>query len=292
MTKIAIIGAQGMLGSAVCRYLSEKKYQVLEINSSRKTQSSNLVAQFDIVNDSLEKLEKILTDVSFVINCAGLIRHKIDENSIESLNSLIKINSLFPIQLTTLSHKMNFKVIQIATDCVYSGQEGNYSESDIRVPNDYYGYSKALGEHIHHNLITLRCSLVGRELNSKVEFMEWVLNHGEGSVINGFTDHVWNGLTTLHFAKIVSGIIETSEFKDGTFHLVPSDSVSKFELAKLIVENFAISGVKIAQSKSYGAVNRILITNYKEFNSDMWRDAGYNKPLTIAEMIKEYSLWV
>ena len=82
MTKIAIIGAQGMLGSAVCRYLSEKKYQVLEINSSRKTQSSNLVAQFDIVNDSLEKLEKILTDVSFVINCAGLIRHKIDENSI------------------------------------------------------------------------------------------------------------------------------------------------------------------------------------------------------------------
>ena len=291
MTKIAIIGTQGMLGSAVCRYLSEKAYQILEINSSGKTQSNNPVTQFDIVVNEIEKLENNLKGIDFVINCAGLIKHKIDENNKDSLNNLIRINSLFPIQLTNLSHKLNFKVIQVATDCVYSGEKGNYSESDDKDPVDYYGYSKVLGEHSDSNLITLRCSLVGRELNSKVEFLEWILAHGKEKEITGFTDHFWNGLTTLHFAKIVNAIIEGNNFKAGTFHLVPSDSVSKFELAKIILEFFGKSDVKITQSQSSKAVNRILTTNYQEFNNDMWGNAGYNMPLTISEMVKEYALW-
>ena len=291
MTKIAIIGTQGMLGSAVCRYLSEKTYQIIEINSTGKTQSSNPVNQFDIAVSEIEMLENHLKGIDFVINCAGLIKHKIDENNKDSLNNLIRINSLFPIQLTNLSHKLNFKVIQVATDCVYSGEKGNYSESDERDPVDYYGYSKVLGEHSDSNLITLRCSLVGRELNSKVEFLEWILAHGKEKEINGFTDHFWNGLTTLHFAKIVNAIIEGNNFKAGTFHLVPSDSVSKFELAKIILEFFGKSDVKITQSQSSKAVNRILTTNYQEFNNDMWGNAGYNIPLTISEMVKEYALW-
>jgi len=291
MTKIAIIGTQGMLGSAVCRYLSEKSYQILEINSSGKTQSSNPVTQFDIAVDEIEKLENHLNGVDFVINCAGLIKHKIDENSKESLNNLIRINSLFPTQLTNLAHKLSFKVIQVATDCVYSGERGNYSESDDKDPVDYYGYSKVLGEHSDSNLITLRCSLVGRELNSKVEFLEWILAHGKEKEITGFIDHFWNGLTTLHFAKIINAIIEGNTFKAGTFHLVPRDSVSKFELAKIIHEFFGKSDVKITQSQSSKAVNRILTTNYQEFNNDMWGYAGYNSPLTISEMVKEYALW-
>jgi len=291
MTKIAIIGTQGMLGSAVCRYLSEKTYQLIEINSTGKTQSSNPVYQFDIAVNEIEMLENHLKGTDFVINCAGLIKHKISKNSKESLNNLIRINSLFPIQLTNLSHKLDFKVIQVATDCVYSGERGNYSESDEKDPVDYYGYSKVLGEHSDSNLVTLRCSLIGRELNSKVEFLEWVLAHGKEKAITGFTDHFWNGLTTLHFAKIINAIIEENNFKAGTFHLVPRDSVSKFELAKIIHEFFGNSDLKITQSQSSKAVNRILATNYQEFNKDMWGNAGYNSPLTISEMVKEYALW-
>jgi len=291
MTMVAIIGTQGMLGSAVCRYLSEKNYQILEINSSGKTQSSNPVTKFDIVINSIEELESDLSSVDYVINCAGLIKHKIDEESTESLNNLIRINSLFPIQLTNLSHKLNFKVIQVVTDCVYSGTKGNYLESDTKDPIDYYGYSKVLGEHNDSNLISLRCSLIGRELNSKIEFLEWVLSHDKANELNGFTNHTWNGLTTLHFAKIANGIIQGNIFKAGSFHLVPSDSVSKFELAKIILEYFGRSDVKITQSQSSKAVNRILTTNNKQFNNDMWRGAGYNSPLSISEMVKEYALW-
>jgi dTDP-4-dehydrorhamnose reductase len=291
MAKIAIIGSQGMLGSAVCRHLSDEKHQILEINS-KEINSNNSVMQFDIVSNNIDDLRNSLENYDFVINCAGLIKHKINEKDINSLSDLISINSLFPIKLTNLSHELNFKVIQIATDCVYSGEKGDYVEDDIKDPVDYYGYSKALGEHSDSNLMTLRCSLIGRELKSKVEFLEWVLNQGIKSEIKGFTDHFWNGLTTLHFAKIVNGIIKREQFKDGTFHLVPKDSVTKFELAKNIANSFERSDIRITQGNSSKAVNRVLATNYPQVNSDLWLNAGYNNPLGIIEMIKEYALWV
>ena len=259
---IAIIGSQGMLGSAVCRYLSEEKHQILEVNR-KEINSSNSVKQFDIISSNIDDLRNSLENYDFVINCAGLIKHKI-----------------------------NFKVIQIATDCVYSGEKGDYVEGETKDPVDYYGYSKALGEHSDSNLMTLRCSLIGRELKSKVEFLEWVLNQGIKSEIKGFTDHFWNGLTTLHFAKIVNGIIKREQFKDGTFHLVPKDSVTKFELAKNIANSFERSDIRITQGNSSKAVNRVLATNYPQVNSDLWLNAGYNNPLGIIEMIKEYALWV
>ena len=291
MAMIAIIGSQGMLGSAVCRYLSEEKHQILEINS-KEIISINSVMQFDIVSNNIDNLRNSLENYDFVINCAGLIKHKINEKNINSLSDLISINSLFPIKLTDLSHELNFKVIQIATDCVYSGEKGDYVEGDTKDPVDYYGYSKALGEHSDSNLMTLRCSLIGRELKSKVEFLEWVLNQGIKSEIKGFTDHFWNGLTTLHFAKIVNGIIKREQFKDGTFHLVPKDSVTKFELAKNIANSFERSDIRITQGNSSKAVNRVLATNYPQVNSDLWLNAGYNNPPGIIEMIKEYALWV
>lgn len=291
MTNIAIIGTQGMLGSAVSRYLSEKKFRILEINSSGITQGNNQVAKFDITQDNVDKLEKYLSGINFVVNCAGLIRHKINEKSLTSLSDLIKINSLFPFELSKLSHKLNFKVFQPATDCVYSGLKGNYSEADTKDPVDLYGYSKVLGEHIDINLLTLRCSLVGRELSTKLEFLEWVLSHSPEKSLKGFTNHHWNGITTLAFAKIVSGLIEGKKFTPGTFHVLPNDSVSKFELAKIIAINFGMTGTEMTQSQSPKAINRTLTTNFEQFNSDLWKAAGYNKVPTISEMVKEYSLW-
>jgi len=291
VTNIAIIGTQGMLGSAVSRYLSEKKFRILEINSSGITQGNNQVAKFDITQDNVDKLEKYLSGINFVVNCAGLIRHKINEKSLTSLSDLIKINSLFPFELSNLSHKLNFKVFQPATDCVYSGLKGNYSEADTKDPVDLYGYSKVLGEHIDINLLTLRCSLVGRELSTKLEFLEWVLSHSPEKSLKGFTNHHWNGITTLAFAKIVSGLIEGKKFTPGTFHVLPNDSVSKFELAKIISINFGMTDIEMTQSQGPKAINRTLTTNFEQFNSDLWKAAGYNKVPTISEMVKEYSLW-
>ena len=89
----------------------------------------------------------------------------------------------------------------------------------------------------------------------------------------------------------MEGIIKGNNFRSGTFHLVPSESISKFELAKIILGCFGTIEAKITQSKSSKAINRILTTNYQEFNNDMWLSAGYNRPPSIYEMMKEYALW-
>lgn len=73
--------------------------------------------------------------------------------------------------------------------------------------------------------------------------------------------------------------------------MLPKDSVSKFELAKIISINFGITGTEMIQSQSPKATNRTLATNFEQFNSDLWKTAGYNKVPTISEMVKEYSLW-
>ena len=291
MDKVAVIGTQGMLGSAVCRYLTDEKFQVIEINSTGQTQSNNSITKFDIASESINNLRGILSNVDYVINCAGLIKHKIEENNLKSLNNLIRVNSIFPIELSELAKELGFRVIQIATDCVFSGARGSYAESDIKDPIDNYGYSKVLGEHLDNNLITLRCSLIGKELNTKVEFLEWVLSHDKASEVGGFTNHHWNGLTTMHYAKIISGIMMRKYFTAGTFHIVPENSVSKFQLSQIILDCFGNSEIKVAPVQSPKSINRTLATNNEQFNLDMWRDAGYNKPLNIAEMIKEYSLW-
>jgi dTDP-4-dehydrorhamnose reductase len=292
MIKIAIIGTQGMLGSAVCRYLSGKDYQILEINSSGKTRCSNPVTQFDILNNDINELKKNLKNIDFVINCAGLIKHKINQNNLLSFNNLIRINSLFPIQLTDLSHELNFKVIQVATDCVYSGTKGNYIESDTKDPVDYYGYSKVLGEQSNSNLITFRCSLIGRELNTKIEFLEWVLNHLNGAEINGFSNHLWNGLTTLHFAKIIEAMITENIFTAGTFHLLPHDSVSKFNLIKILLNNFKNNNPILFETESEKPIDRRLGTIYPDFNRSLWGFAGYKEIPSINDMVKEYSDWL
>ncbi len=292
MIKIAVIGTHGMLGSAVCKYLSNDDFQIIEINTTGKTQNSNSVTKFDISSESINNLKAVLRNVSFVVNCAGIIKHKIEENNLNSINNLIRVNSIFPIELTELAKELGFKVIQTATDCVFSGDKGNYTESDAKVPIDNYGYSKVLGEHQDKNLITLRCSLIGRELNSKIEFLEWVLSHSEGSEVSGFTDHFWNGLTTLHYAKIITGIMKRNYFTAGTFHVVPEDSMSKYQLSQVILECFEKNHIKVAQIQSPKTVNRTLATDNVQFNLEMWRDAGYNKPLSIRKMIKEYALWV
>jgi dTDP-4-dehydrorhamnose reductase len=141
-------------------------------------------------------------------------------------------------------------------------------------------------------MMVLRCSVIGRELNSHVEFMDWILNHPVSSKISGFTNHYWNGLTTLHFARIVSGIIESKIFKSGTHHLLPVDSVSNFELIEMICEGFGRQDLDVEATEAGSFVDRRLSTKYPVKNNEFWQHAGYDKPLSIREMIAEYSNWI
>jgi len=288
MNKILILGFNGMLGTMVSEYFKDlNEFEVYK--TSRRIESSNLddkIYKFDVSQDSLENLIEV-TKPNYVINCIGVIKPDIDEKNIDSVKTAININSYFPLQIATLSKDFNFKYIQIGTDCVFSGQLGNYDESSFQDASDVYGKTKVAGEIEQLGKFILRGSIVGPELGEGKSILNWFLSE-EGGEVSGFSDHSWNGITTLNFAKIVHGMIKNNNFKNKINHIIPKDKVSKFELLNYFKIYFDVD-VQINETSSKQIVDRTLNTLNISDNLKLWNDAGYESIPNIEENIKELS---
>lgn len=291
-SNVTILGSTGMIGSGVTRYLSEKPHLVTEANRNAiQTRTGNKVISFDAVKDNIENFVGSLPSDSTILNFIGVIRHKIDEGQVESVANAIDINGKFPLRLITAAANNNCRVIQIGTDCVFSGSRGNYSESSPKDPVDVYGHTKLQGEIISENLMTLRVSVIGKEWKTHIELMDWVLNGKINGKLNGYTNHFWNGITSLHLAKVISGILEGGNFQPGTFHLVPQDKKSKFELITSIAQISGRRDLKIQEFADSASVDRTLTTQFPELNRNLWGAAGFSGIPTIDLMLEEYFTW-
>ncbi|MEK6624208.1 MAG: sugar nucleotide-binding protein, partial [Bdellovibrionota bacterium] len=127
--KIAIVGTTGMLGYAMSKYLRAQHIQVIEVSRDN----------YNIAEGQLARLEEIIKEADIVINGAGIVKPLIPNYPIEEV---LKINSIFPRNLSILCQKNGKKMFHITTDCVYSGKNGNYSEEDYFDAEDVYGLSK------------------------------------------------------------------------------------------------------------------------------------------------------
>lgn len=279
-----------MLGSAMAKLFEIQGFEVIEFNRSGKPViSKNRVIEFDACTTA-DLQKKILSlNVDVIVNAVGMIRQIIDESSAASVKRAFQINSDFPRMLNELSIKSSIPVIQIGTDCVFSGSHGNYVESSKFDPKDVYGKSKLEGERLSRNTITIRTSVIGKELNSSNSLLDWVLNQEKNAIVKGYTNHYWNGVTTLHFAKVVAGIILNGAYNLNVHHLVPSNIVSKFDLIKVIAETFGREDLKIIEHRTDVSINRTLSTNDFSQNSIFWRWAGYNKAPSIQAMVDEFA---
>ena len=191
---------------------------------------------FDPIKDNFADLCKIVNP-NFVINCIGAIKPTIT-NKKESINNAISINSLFPLEISKTAVDLEFNYIQIGTDCVFSGSKGNYSELSMTDATDVYGKTKIVGEVTSANKALIRSSIVGPETGNGKSLLNWFLRT-EDLEVNGFTDHEWNGVTTLNFAKIVLGITKNQNKNIKLQHLIPNDKVNKYELLLLFQEYFS-----------------------------------------------------
>lgn len=246
---IIIIGANGMLGNTVVKYFNSlEKYDITPLTSK----------EFNILTDPLESFTKILKNNTIVvINCAGIIKPRINTLVVEDV---FKINSLFPVQLGKLLN--NIKIIHISTDCVFTGNSGPYNEKDVPDATDIYGMSKILGEECQYNALVVRTSIIGEELNNKYSLLEWAKSE-TGNEVQGWTDHIWSGVTTLQLAKFISKLLTQDFFKNGLIHYagIPID---KYELLNIINDVYNLK-LKIKKTTSIKACNRSLImsSDYK-----------------------------
>jgi dTDP-4-dehydrorhamnose reductase len=283
MKKVLVLGATGMLGGA-CMEILERDPEIDLFGTARNKKSDFLV--FDAKVDSLSK---ILGEVkpTWIINCIGIIKPYISENNQASVENAIRINSEFPFLLASAAEKIGSKVIQIATDCVYSGVIGSYAESDLHDATDAYGKTKSSGEVPALNVMHLRVSIIGPEVGRSTSLLEWFRNQPNGAKLNGFTDHIWNGVTTHVFGKICLGIIKNNSFRPGPHHLIPKDNVTKAELLRIFVRAFNRPDIVISDHVNPVGIDRTLVTDDLEFNNILWRQAGYASPPTIEEMVFE-----
>ena len=292
MAIIGVLGSTGMLGSALCKYLTAEVAQLTEINrTGTPIVFGNPTVEVDVTE--LKNLSEVLKNQRFdyLINAIGLIKQLIIKENENDVKLAYSINSDFPALLNDYSQKYSIPIIQIGTDCVYSGVQGNYNEDSEFDGTDLYGLSKISGELLSQSTMILRTSIVGREINSKNSLMDWFLSQEQGACIQGFTNHFWNGVTTLEFAKVVIGIIKSNNFSPGVMHLVPANQSSKFELLQSFRTEFDRLDINIEPREAGLGINRTLSTLFPERNIRFWSDAGYNEVPTIDEMIRQYARW-
>ena len=293
MTNVVILGSSGMLGSAITEVLTSKLGKIIEVNRSGiSVVNGNECMAIDAAKkqDFGQFFDGLQID--YIVNAIGMIKQVINESNPSDLQKAQAINCDFVSALNQYSESREVPVIQIGTDCVFSGARGNYVEIDLLEATDIYSKTKIAGELNSPSSMILRTSIIGREIKSSHSLLEWILSQEKNCQVNGFTNHIWNGLTTYHFANLVSGVIESNGFLPGTFHVIPSGTISKYELLKLITLNFNRSDLIINKFEAPTAVDRTLATLNPAFNSQMWAQAGYDIIPSIQDMVSEYANWL
>jgi dTDP-4-dehydrorhamnose reductase len=288
-SRVHILGGTGMLGSTVLSVLGAQGFAVTATTRDLAIVPENLRETFSVFNASLDDIASTVAGLGpgdVVVNCIGIIKHHLrDDVSADRLNA-IDINAVLPYRLAAAAEAQGFRVIQIATDCVYSGSEGDYDESSAHDAIDVYGQTKSLGEVPSAAFLNLRCSIIGPEQKNRDSLLEWVLGHEPGSTFSGYLDHRWNGVTTDTFARVVAGLISSGRELTGTYHLVPADAVDKNTLSRLILDAYGRDDVAVTPVETGKPVDRTLATLHPEVNLSLWRDGGYENPPTIEAMLR------
>ncbi len=230
--RILILGATGMLGSAVYSHFN-KNSNFIAIPTYRS--NFGLAPNGIYFNALTDRVETIPKDFDYIINCIGIITPFIDKNPIVSL----KVNSLFPLELAHYCDENKIRLIHITTDCVYSGKDGKYLETSPQDATDFYGKSKALGECFPNGMV-LRTSIVGQETHNFVSLFSWAKSQA-GKRIDGYETHLWNGLTTKWYAKICEKIIHEDFYETDLFHIFAADDVSKYQLLQYFNDIFSLN---------------------------------------------------
>ena len=293
MARIGVLGSTGMLGSALTRVLSSRNHEVIEFNRNGHSVVGNgFFKEIDATWSENELSGQILKlDVDYLVNAIGLIKQVINESDEKSVYLAKQINAEFPKKINSISIANDIPVIQIGTDCVFSGNRGNYTERDEYSPVDLYGRTKVSGEFDSGAAMTIRASIVGSEIASKNSLLNWVLSQPINGKVNGYRTHFWNGVTTLAFSKVVAGVIENNLFSPGVTHLIPKDFVSKKELISIMTKAFQREDLVIEDFSSETPINRTLATVDLGTNAKHWSLAGYNQVPGIADLIQEFASW-
>ena len=234
MRRTLILGAGGMLGYAVGAWLALRGYQVAgtihrQAWAVRFPAPCSLLfgvdaLRFQTVTRALDEFQPDLAINCIAVRSAGDCARLIE---------MFRVNGQFPRQLAVACAARGIRLIHISTDGVFDGREGNYDEQSATSPIDPYGRSKAFGEQVGANALTLRTSMIGRAPSGSGSLLDWLIA-SRGEAVHGYSMVRFTGMPVTEIARYLDTLISSGRpLPSGIQHL-PGHELDKFALLRLL----------------------------------------------------------
>ena len=239
--KVLIMGSANIIGQVVGLYFRENGHDVTGYDSKP-------CRYYDSIQKSLYDLDCIKETIQSgcydaVLNFTAVVNQNAEQDKAEASY----INCFLPHYLEKITHNTKTVIVHRSTDCIFSGKKGGYIIDDIPDGESFYAKTKAIGELINQKDITMRVSLIGPDPDSNGDSLfPWFLR--QNGEVNGFTDAIWTGVTTIEFARVIEKLL--LQKAHGLFQCAPDTSISKYELLKVFEKYFPNNRKVIPISKS------------------------------------------
>jgi dTDP-4-dehydrorhamnose reductase len=231
-----------MLGHRLWRELDRHMDAFATVRGSARDYASldwfdprRIIGGVDVLSDADLDRAMAAAKPDVVINAVGIVKQRRDA---DSATTTIAVNALLPHRLADRCTAAGARLIHISTDCVFAGTTGAYTEADVPDAHDLYGRSKLLGEVDRAGCLTVRTSMVGREIRTSRGLFEWFLSH-RGEVVAGFTRARFSGLTTTELSRVIADVVQHHPDLRGVWH-VAGDPINKFDLLTIVNDAFGL----------------------------------------------------
>jgi dTDP-4-dehydrorhamnose reductase len=280
LEKVLVLGCNGMLGHKLYQVLSPDCDVTGTIRGTYRDISRYGFFEEAHITPAVNALEIPGVDRAIsqarpdvVINCIGIIK-ALEEKSGRLLN--VWLNAVLPHQLYEICRAKGVRLIHISTDCVFSGNKGDYHEDDPSDAEDVYGKTKYLGEVSGPGALTLRTSFIGRELSGANGLLEWFLSN-KGGRVDGYANAIFSGFPSWHLAGIIADIIARHKSLSGLYH-VSSEPISKYRLLTLINQAMKLN-IDVKEYPDFHCDRSLDSTRFR-------RETGF-QPLAWERMVEE-----
>lgn len=286
--RILILGKNGMLGSMLFNFLYSKGVDV----SCTQRDDNKLPYYLNIDERYLGVgfLDSMVMGTDYIVNCIGATR--LDRTVFNDFRRGFYVNAVFPAYLQRFCDDHALKIIHISTDAVFQGGIHPYYEDHPCDGSGDYALSKMLGEVKAPNVLNVRCSIIGPECGRTRNLMEWFLSQKDGDMVQGYANHIWNGVTTLQLSEFIYHILSANLFDDilkrtGVIHFSPNLPLSKYELLKLFQKIYE-KDIRIEPVNAGIDVQRILLSRFDMFYPD--RNADFAEAVSKMKLFSETNL--
>lgn len=235
--RVLILGATGMMGHMACRVLGPQ-FEVHAACRSWGAEGDRHQEFFAdcVKHEGFEALEdgasaglirRVQPDA--VMNFIGIVKQKPEAGDADVAK---RLNAILPRELADACDAIGAKLIQMSTDCVFSGRGRMYRETDAPDPEDTYGLSKLQGEVTREPHLTIRTSIIGRQIRGDTGLLEW-FRLQRGGTVQGYANAIFSGLTTRALAEVLADLMRRTFELHGLYH-VATTPISKFDLLGLL----------------------------------------------------------